>query len=150
MALLDKIGEDLKSAMKAGAKLRLETLRTVRAGLLEKQVEKRPSGGMTAEDEITVLLAAAKKRKEAIEIYRQNGRNDLADTEQKELEIIQEYLPKQMTAEEIESVVKRIISETGASAPTDFGKVMPLAMKELKGKCDGKMVQETVKRLLGG
>lgn len=150
MGLIDKIGEDLKAAMKSGAKLRLETLRTIRAGLLEKQVEKRPAGGMTGEDEIVVLIAAAKKRKEAIEIYRQNGRDDLADTEQKELEIIQEYLPKQMSASEVETIVKRILTETGLSSPGDFGKVMPLAMKELKGKCDGKMVQETVKRLLGG
>ncbi len=150
LALIDKIGEDLKAAMKKGAKIRIETLRTIRAGLLEKQVEKRPSGGMTPEDEISVLISASKKRKEAIEIYRNNNRNDLADVEQQELEIIQEYLPKQISADEIESIVKRIVTETGASTPKDFGKVMPLAMKELKGKCDGKIVQETVKRLLGG
>ncbi len=149
MALIDKIGDDLKAALKAGQKVRLETLRTVRAALLEKQVEKRPSGGMTEEDEITVLLAASKKRKEAIEIYRQHGRDDLADTEQLELSIIQEYLPKQMTPEEIESVIRQIINETGAAGPASFSKVMPLAMKELKGKCDGKLVQQTVKQLLG-
>src|SRR6266581_161432 len=97
MALLEKIADDMKTAMKGGDKLRLETLRTIRAGLLEKQVEKRPSGGMTDEDEMSVLVSASKKRKEAIAIYRDNGRDDLADTEEQELAIIGEYLPKQLT-----------------------------------------------------
>jgi len=149
MALLEKIADDMKTAMKSGAKLRLETLRTIRAGLLEKQVEKRPSGGMTAEDEMTVLISASKKRKEAIEIYRQNNRPDMADTEQKELDIIMEYLPKQMSGEEVEALVRGIIASTGAAGGKDFGKVMPAAMKELKGKVDGKVVQDIVKRLLG-
>lgn len=149
MMLIDKISEDLKSAMKSGDKIRLETLRTIRAGLLEKQVEKRPSGGMTSEDEVSVLISASKKRKEAIDIYRQHGRNDLAHQEEKELGIIQEYLPKQLTAEEVENVVKRVINDVGGLTAKDFGKVMPVVMKELKGKADGKLVQETVKRLLG-
>jgi uncharacterized protein YqeY len=149
MALIDKIALDMKDAMKGGKKLRLETLRTLRAGLLEKQVEKRPSGGVTPEDEIAVLNSALKKRKEASTIYRQNGRNDLADQEDQELAIIQEYLPKQLSQEEIGQLVQQIISTTGASGAKDFGKVMPLAMKELKGKADGKIVQETVKKLLG-
>src|SRR5437867_7714371 len=102
MALMEKISEDMKSAMKSGEKLRLETLRMIRAGLLEKQVEKRPSGGMTAEDEIAVLNSASKKRKEAITVYREKGREDLASVEEKELGIIQEYLPKQLSAAEIE------------------------------------------------
>jgi uncharacterized protein len=149
MSLSEQIAADLKTAMKAGEKLKLETLRTIRAGLLEKEVEKRPSGGMKPEDEMAVLLAAAKKRKESIEVFRSAGRNELADTEEKELAIIQEYLPKQMTAEEVSAVIGRIISETGATSAADFGKVMPLVMKELKGKADGKMVQETVRSLLG-
>jgi uncharacterized protein YqeY len=149
MALLEKIGEDLKAALKSGAKIRLETLRTIRAGLLEKQVEKRPTGGMNTDDEMAVLISASKKRKEAIEIYRQNNRNDLADIEQQELEVIQEYLPKQMSADEVELLVKKIIADTGSGGGRDFGKVMPAAMKELKGKVDGKVVQEIVKRLLG-
>ena len=149
MMLIDKISEDLKSAMKSGDKLRVETLRTLRAGLLEKQVEKRPSGGMNADDEMTVLISASKKRKEAIDIYRQNARGDLADQEEKELNIIQEYLPKQLSASEIENVVKKAITEVGANGAKDFGKVMPVVMKELKGKADGKLIQETVKRSLG-
>src|SRR5579862_9104300 len=110
MPLLEKIAEDMKTAMKSGEKLRLETLRTLRAGLLEKQVEKRPSGGMTPEDEVSVLISASKKRKESISIYRQHGRNDLADTEAKELDIISEYLPKQLTENEILDIEKRIVS----------------------------------------
>jgi uncharacterized protein len=150
MPLLEKISEDMKVAMKSGDKLRLETLRTIRAGLLEKQVEKRPSGGMTPDDETAVLISASKKRKEAIEIYRQHERNDLADQEEKELGIIQEYLPKQLSLSEIEEVIRKAIHDAEAISAKDFGKVMPVVMKELKGKADGKLIQETVKRLLGG
>lgn len=149
MTLIDKISEDLKVAMKSRDKLRLETLRTIKAGFLEKQVEKRPTGGMSNEDEISVLISAAKKRKESIEIFRNAGRNDLADQEEKELGIIQEYLPKQLALEEIEEIVRNKINEIGAVGAKDFGKVMPNVMKELKGKADGKLVQETVKKLLG-
>lgn len=149
MTLIDKISEDLKVAMKSRHKLRLETLRTIKAGFLEKQVEKRPSGGMSNEDEISVLISAAKKRKESIEIFRNAGRNDLADQEEKELGIIQEYLPKQLALEEIEEIVRNKINEIGVVGAKDFGKVMPNVMKELKGKADGKLLQETVKKLLG-
>ncbi len=150
MSLLDKISDDMKIALKSGHQLRLETLRMIRAGLLEKQVEKRPSGGMTPDDELAVLITASKKRKEAIEIYRQNNRIDLAEQEEKELNIIQEYLPKQLSNSEIEAFVKKVIAEENATAAKDFGKVMPIIMKELKGKADGKVIQETVKKHLGG
>lgn len=149
MALMEDIASAMKAAMKGRDKLRLETLRTLRAGLLEKQVEKRPSGGMTAEDEITVLNSALKKRKEASVIYRQNGRDDLADQEEHELAIIQEYLPKQLSQNEIEKVISQTITAVGASGGKDFGKVMPVVMKELKGRADGRLVQETVRKLLG-
>ncbi len=148
MTLIDKISEDLKSAMKLPDKTRLETLRTIRAALLEKQVEKRPQGGMTAEDELSVLLSSSKKRKESITIFRENNRNDLADQEEKELSIIQEYLPKQLGREEIEKIVQKAIETTGGTA-SDFGKVMSEAMKELRGKADGKLVQDVVKHMLG-
>ena len=139
----------MKLAMKSGEKLRLETLRTIRAGLLEKQVEKRPAGVMTPDDEIAVLTSAMKKRKEAILIYREHGRNDLADQEEQELKIIQEYLPKQLSQEEVAEIVKQAIAATGATSQKDFGKVMPAVMKELKGKADGRLVQDTVKKFLG-
>lgn len=150
MSLMQKIADDMKAAMKAKDQLRLETLRTIRAGLLEKEVEKRPSGGMTPDDELAVLNSASKKRKEAIEIYRNNGRNDLAEQEEKELAIIQEYLPKQLSKEEIENFIKQTITALGATSSKDFGKVMSSAMKELKGKADGKLIQDIVKHLLGG
>jgi uncharacterized protein len=148
MALLERISDDLKAAMKSREKIRLETLRMIRAGLLEKQVEKRPSGGMTPEDEVAVLISASKKRKEAIAVYREKGREDLASVEEIELGIIQEYLPKQISHEEIEKVVREAIVRSGASGAGDFGKVMPIVMKELKGKADGRVIQETVKKLL--
>lgn len=150
MALLDTIAEAMKIAMKSRDQLRLETLRTIRAGLLEKQVEKRPSGGMNADDEVAVLLSASKKRKEAAEIYRQNKREDLAIQEERELAIIQEYLPQQVNPAEIEEVARKYILQTGSSTAKDFGKVMPLVMKELKGRADGKVIGEIVKSLLGG
>ena len=149
MALIDKISEDLKAAMKSGDVLRRETLRTLRAAFLEKKVEKRPTGGITSEDEMTVLISASKKRKESIEVFRQGGRNDLADQEANELAIIQEYLPQQLPSLEIEKVVSKIITETGAAGSKDFGKVMSSAMKELKGKADGNLIKDIVKKLLG-
>jgi uncharacterized protein len=148
MTLQEKILEDIKTSMKSGQKLRLETLRTVRAGLLEKEVEKRPSGGMKSEDELAVLIAASKKRKEAIEIYRQNNRNELAEQEEKELAIIQEYLPKQVSEDEIVAFIRKIIVDVQAASAKDFGKVMPFVMKEFKGKADGKIIQELVKKNL--
>ena len=149
MTITEKISLDMTAAMKSREQFRLETLRTIRAGLLEKQVEKRPAGGVKEEDEIAVLMQAAKKRKEASAIYRQNNRPELAEQEEKELEIIQEYLPKQLSEADVLEKVRQIIAGSGAASPADFGKIMPLVMKELKGKADGKMIQETVKRLLG-
>lgn len=149
MGLTEKIADDLKTAMKARDITRLETLRTLRAALLEKQVERRPSGiDVTTEDELAILLAASKKRKEAMEIYSANNRQDLASQEELELQIIQEYLPKQLTIEEVREIVKKIITDVGASSDKDFGKVMGPVMKELKGKSDGKVIQDTVKSML--
>ncbi len=149
MTLSQQISEDIKAAMKSGQKLRLETLRTVRAQMIE--MTKRGTGTtLTPEEEISALLAAAKKRKEAIEIYRQAKREDLASQEEQELEIINSYLPKQMSKEEAEGIIAAIVTQSGASSIKDIGKVMPAAMKELKGKIDGKIVQEIVKQKLGG
>jgi uncharacterized protein len=104
---------------------------------------------MTPDDESAVLLTAAKRRKESIEQFQKGGRNDLAEQETKELAIIQEYMPKQLSADEVTAVVKAAIAEVGATSAADFGKVMPLVMKQVKGKTDGKMVQDIVKKLLG-
>lgn len=148
MTISEKIAHDMKLAMKAGQKLRLETLRTVRAQLLEKQVEKRPAGGMNNDDEISVLISASKKRKESIEIFQKYGRVDLAEQESKELEIIQEYLPKQLTQEEIEIIVKETIATVGATSSKDMGKLMSALMQKLKGRVDGKQIQETARKIL--
>ena len=148
--LKDKISEDLKSAMKAGDKTRLETLRTLRAALMEKEISKRGSGpGMNAEDEIGVLTTAVKKRKESMELFEKGGRPELARQEAMELAIIQEYLPAQLSEADILAVIEKVIATTGAFSATDFGKVMPMVMKEVKGKSDGKLVQELVRRRLG-
>jgi len=149
MSLKERISEDLKKAMKSGDKERLETLRTLRAALLEKEIELRTTTrSLSPEDETGVLTGAAKKRKESIEQFGKGGRQDLVDQETRELSIIQEYLPKQMSRDEVVSVLQQIIDETGAQGAQDFSKVMPLAMKQLKGRTDGKLVQELVKVML--
>lgn len=148
--LKDKISEDLKKAMKAGDKTRLETLRTLRAALMEKEIEKRgTASGMSSEDEIGVLASAVKKRRESIEHFEKAGREELASQEAKEIEIIQEYLPKQLSDAEVLTVVDDVISSMEATGSHDFGKVMPLVMKQLKGKADGRRIQELVRKRLG-
>ena len=149
MNLRERISEDLKSAMKSGDKIRLETLRTMRAVLLEKEIEKRGGPGMTAEDEVATLNSAAKKRKESIDLFTKGGRPELAHQEELELAIIQEYLPRQLTAEEVAGFIREAVVQTGASGPADFARVMPLVMKQVRGKADGKVVQDLVKKALG-
>lgn len=149
MTLSERVNEDLKVAMKSGDRVKLNTIRSLRAHIVE--LTKRGTGrSLTADEELSVLMTAAKKRKEAIEMYEKASRRDLVEQEQKELEIINGYLPKPITKEEAEDIVGRIIVQSGASSAKDFGKVMPLAMKELKGKIDGKIVQDVVRQKLGG
>lgn len=148
MNLSDRINEDMKSALKKGEKLRLETLRTVRAQLIE--LSKRGSDKpITLDDELSALMGAIKKRKEAIDLYQQAGRKELVDQESKELEIIQSYLPAQMGRKDAEHEIDSIIRQSGAVSAKDFGKVMGMVMKDLKGKIDGKIIQEIVKQKLG-
>ena len=148
MTLNEQINMDLKVAMKSGEKTKLETLRLLRAHMIELS-KRGEAKEITPEEELSVLMAAMKKRKEAIEIYEKAGRTELAQQERAELAVISSYLPKQMSAEEAGEVILRIVAHTGASGVKDFGKVMPLAMKELKGRIDGKQVQEIVKAKLG-
>jgi hypothetical protein len=148
MVLKDKINEDLKSAMKSGDKLRLETIRSIRALILE--FEKSGTGKeFNNEEEIKLLSSAAKKRKDSIEQYRNAGREELASKEEKELAIIQEYLPKQLSEEEILTEVKKVAGSIGAGTKDDFSKLMPQVMKLLKGKADGKTVKSVVEHFLG-
>jgi uncharacterized protein len=148
MALTEIITEQMKAAMKSGDKLRLETVRSIRALILEFE-KSGVERAMNEEDEQKMLLSAAKKRKDAIEQFRNAGRNEAADKEAAELAIIQEFLPKQMDEAEVEAAVKAIIEQTGAKTPQEVGKVMGAAMKELRGKADGTLVQTIAKRLLG-
>ena len=147
MALEQTINEALKKAMKNGDKIRTTTLRSIRASIIEFN-KSGVARAMTEDDELKILSSAAKKRKDAIEIYQNAGRTDLANNEQAELDIIQEFLPKQMTEEEITNAIKAIIEKIGAKDIKDVGKVMGSAMKELKGKADGSIVQKIVKDLL--
>jgi uncharacterized protein YqeY len=147
MNLKDKINNDLKDAMKSGNKIRLQTIRSIRALILE--FEKSGTGKqLTPEEEVSMLTTAAKKRKESIEQFRNAGREELAKQEEAELEIIMSYLPKQLTEIEILSEVKRLASDLEVSSKDGFAKLMPAVMKELKGKADGKTVRSIVENFL--
>ncbi len=146
MEIQNRLSEDLKTAMKAKEKIKVQTIRMVRAQLKDFQIAKRDE--LTEEDEISVLTNAAKKRKEALELYEKSDRQDLIEQEKQELEIISAYLPAQLSKEEVAKVVLKVMEEVGASSPQDLGKVMSATMKDLKGKADGKMVQEIVREKL--
>lgn len=145
MGLREKINEDLKTAMKSGDKVRTETIRMLRAQILE--FEKSGAGReMNTDDDMKILLSSVKKRKDSIEMYEKANRKDLVDKEMAEIAIVQEYLPKQMSREEAEAIITKIIADAGTK---ELGKVMPLVMKELKGKLDGKVINEIVKQKIG-
>lgn len=148
MNLEERINEEIKLAAKAGNKLRLETIRSIRAAILEF-LKSGENMELTKEVEDKILMNAAKRRRDAIEMYEKGERFELAAKEHQELEIINEFLPKQMTEEEVTAEVSRIVEETGATDMKDLGKVMGLAMSQLKGKADGKLVQQIVKNILG-
>lgn len=152
MSLKDQITEEIKAAMKSRDKLRLEAVRSIKKALLEKEVSVRPTGRseLTEAEEIDVLAQQAKQRRDSIAQYRQAGRNDLADVEVQELAVIEAYLPKQLSEAEIEAVIDQVILQVGATSPKDMGKVMGPAMQQLKGKADGKKVQDLVKAKLRG
>ena len=147
MSLKEKINSDLKDAMKAGDKVKLSTVRSIRALILE--FEKSGSNReLTAEEELGLITSAAKKRRDSIEQYKNASRNDLVEVEEKELAILSEYLPKQLSDEELEAEIKKLATEVGAESKSDFPKLMPLAAKSLKGKADGKKIKEIVDRIL--
>ena len=148
MTLKEKINSDLKVAIKSGDKTRLNTIRSIRALILE--FEKSGSGKeLNEEEEIKLLSSAAKKRRESIEEFTKAGRTEMAAQEKSELEIIVTYLPKQLTPEELETEIKKLSVEIGASGKKDFAKLMPLAAKNFKGKAEGKLVKEIVEKVLG-
>jgi hypothetical protein len=148
MNLKEKINEDLINAMKARDAFRTETLRSIRAEIL-KMDKSGMNREMNEEEEMQLVLRQAKMRKESIEMFSQAGRTDLVEKETRQLEIINEYLPKQLSREEAEKIISDIIKTTGVQSAKDLGKVMGPVMKELKGKFDGKLIQEIVKTILG-
>jgi len=148
MNLKEKINEDMRTAMKSGDKLKLETVRSIRALILEFE-KSGANKQLNPEEEIKILSSAVKKRKESIEQYQIAGRTDLVEKEQAELNILMEYLPKQLSEEEVQKEITRIASEIGAKTKEDFPKLMPAVMKELKGKTDGKIVKQEVEKYLG-
>ena len=148
MNLTEKISEDIKQAMKQQDKAKLEALRAVKAAILLANTE-TGAGQLSEADELKLLQKLVKQRKEAAEIYRQQDRKDLYDTEVFQASVIEKYLPEQMSEEELENILKVIIKQAGAVSSKDMGRVMGIASKQLSGKADNKLLAEKVKRLLG-
>jgi uncharacterized protein len=147
MSLEEKINADIKSAMLAKEKEKLEALRAVKSAILLAKSEK--AGSEVSEDaELKLLQKLVKQRKEAAEIYVNQSRQDLADVEMFQAKVIEQFLPAQMSEAEVEKIIQTIIKETGASGIKDMGKVMGNASKQLAGKADGKLISEIVKRML--
>ena len=152
MSLKDRISEDIKTAMKAKDKVRLNTVRSIKKVIIEDESTVRGKGqdALTEEQELAVLTRLTKQRKDAIAQYNNANRPDLAEKEAAELAIIDEYLPEQISDADIEAIIDGLIAKTGASSAKDMGKVMGPAMKELKGRADGGKVQAIVKSKLAG
>ena len=146
MPLVDKIQKDMYKAMKEKEKERINALRNIIGKLKYRYIDKGDK--LTEQEEIKVIQSLAKQRRESIELYKQGGRNDLVETETKELSIIEEYLPQAMSEEEVRRLVRKTVKETGAESMSDLGKVMPLVMKKGAGKVDGKIAQEILRELL--
>lgn len=143
-----QIDADIKKAMLAKNKEELEALRSIKSLILLAETDKGATEEISADKENKLLVKAAKQRKESADIFSQQNRQDLADKELFQLNVINRYLPKQLSQEELESALKDIIGQTGAKGPGDLGKVMGAATKALAGQADGKVISETVKRLL--
>lgn len=148
MGLKDSIDGDLKAAMKARDELRLSAVRMLKAAVKNKEIEK--GSPLTDEDVFGVIASMIKQRKDSVEQYSRGGRADLAEREEAEIKVLQGYLPEQLSAEEVAKIIKDAIAEAGASSARDMGKVMKLVMPRVKGRADGKLVNEKVKELLGG
>ncbi|UKJ08860.1 GatB/YqeY domain-containing protein [Solitalea lacus] len=148
MSLLEKIDQDIKKAMLAKEEATLRGLRSIKSALLLAKTEKGAAETLSEDTEIKVLQKQAKQRKESADIYLAQNRPDLAQIEQEELAVIESYLPKQLSEEEVEGIIKQLIAETGASGMKDMGKVMGAATKQLAGQADGKIVSALVKKLL--
>jgi len=148
MSLEQKIMGDLKTAMLAKDEKGLRSLRAIKAAILLAKTSEGSDGELNEDDEIKLLQKLVKQRKDSLEIFQQQNRTDLAQKEQEEIEIIEKFLPKQLSADELKSEVAAVISEVGATSPADMGKVMGAATKKLAGKADGKTISALVKEML--
>ncbi|KIH75952.1 hypothetical protein SAMN05660860_02773 [Geoalkalibacter ferrihydriticus] len=147
MSLSENLNTAMKEAMKAKDSLRLSAIRLIRSAIKNREIEERRE--LDDQATIAVLSTLAKQRRDSIEAYRQSGREDLAEKEEKEMAVIQEFLPRQLSEEEIRLIIDKAVNESGAASPRDMGKVMKLVTIETTGRADGRLVSELVKARLG-
>jgi uncharacterized protein len=149
MSLTEKIAGDLINAMKARDKVPLEAIRAAKTAFLLARSEKGSDSVLTGEEEIKIIQKLVKQRRESAEIYKENNRPELYEKETAEADVLEKYLPAKMSDEELTNIIKAIIDRVGAKSPSDLGKIMGVAVKELAGKADGKEISAIVKQLLG-
>ena len=147
--LLDRVNNDLKEAMRQQDETAKLTLRSVKSAILEAQKSGNFEAGLNDDDLIQIIGKTAKQRRDTIAEYERVGRDDLASKESAELAVIERYLPRQLSADELEAIVRDVIAETGAQSMRDMGKIMPVAMERIAGQADGRAVNQIVRRLLG-
>ena len=148
MSLQTKVMEALKEAMKAKDTVALESLRAIKSAILLAKTEAGAAEELSEADELILLQKLVKQRKDSAALYAQQGRNDLAEPELAQMAVIEKFLPAQLSEAEVETALRGIINQVGATTPKDMGKVMGVATKQLAGKADGKLISEIVKRLL--
>jgi uncharacterized protein YqeY len=148
MSLEQKVMTDLKTAMLGKDEKSLRSLRAIKAAIINLKTSEGFSGEIKEDDEIKLLQKLVKQRKESLDIYEKQSRNDLAEKEREEIEVIEKFLPKQLSQEQLKEVIASIIKETGATSQADMGKVMGMANKQLGGKADGKTIAAIVKDIL--
>ncbi len=148
MDLFDKVSEDIKNAMKAKDKVALETLRNIKKYFIEAKTAPGANDTLADADAQKIIQKLTKQGKDAAEVYTQQGRSDLAEAELAQVKIMETYLPRQMTPEELEAALKEIIAETGATDGKDMGKVMGVASRKLAGRAEGRAISAKVKELL--
>ena len=149
MSLQEKIMIKMKEAMKSKDKVALESLRAIKSEILLAQTKSRASENLTEDTEIKLLQKLVKQRKDSAVLYKEQGRDDLAEPELAQINVIAQFLPEQLNDEDLKNIVVEIIEKTGATSMKDMGKVMGLASKQLAGKADGKAISTIVKQLLG-
>lgn len=148
MDLFEKVSEDIKNAMKAKDKVALETLRNIKKCFLEAKTAPGANDSLTDADALKIMQKLVKQGKDSAAVYTEQGRQDLAEAELAQVAVIEHYLPKPMSAEELETALKAIITQVGVAGPKDMGKVMGVASKSLAGKAEGRAISDAVKRLL--